>query len=148
VSGEVEDEMHRLEESFRQVNRRIASEWNKDNFQGISMTQSRILIRLDEAGPQMASALADLLGITSGAVTGIADKLLELGHIKRERGEKDRRTVLLDITDSGREQVKMALERRKAIVQMVFTGLDRDEIRQLTAIYERILDNINRQEKG
>src|SRR5690348_5610256 len=52
-----------------------------------------------------ASDIANEIGITSGAVTGMTDKLVNMGLIHRDRSEEDRRVVLLSLTGQGKEMV-------------------------------------------
>jgi DNA-binding MarR family transcriptional regulator len=97
--------MHKLDEAFRDVRKQILSEWNKNNEHNLGMTHGRMLILLNDNGAMKASALAEALSITGGGVTGIADRLIELGYIKRERSQEDRRAVLLTLSDKGKAGV-------------------------------------------
>jgi DNA-binding MarR family transcriptional regulator len=56
--------------------------------------------------------IARILGITSGAVTGLTDKLTAHGLIERHRPEDDRRVVQLSLTEQGRETVEVLRSRR------------------------------------
>ena len=53
------------------------------------------------AGPENMITIATRLGISTAAVTGIADKLEKLGLIERIRGRQDRRSVWLKLTEQG-----------------------------------------------
>ncbi|MFD0716525.1 MarR family winged helix-turn-helix transcriptional regulator [Paenibacillus sp. GCM10027626] len=134
-----QEEYAQLEQSFIRMKRRMDSEWSKSNFHGLNPMQGRILVRLCEDGSQKASALAEQLFITPGAVTGIADKLLELGLIARDRAEGDRRIVMLSITEKGRELVQELKKTRSAISAMMFSELSTGEIRELTRLIEKII---------
>lgn len=50
---------------------------------------------LDQHGPLTAGRLAELSGFTTGAVTGIVDRLERAGHVRRERHPTDRRSVII-----------------------------------------------------
>lgn len=56
--------------------------------------------------------LAEELDFTSGAITALSDKLEAGGYTVRKRKEGDRRTVMLDITDKGREMVELNIGSR------------------------------------
>ena len=43
-----------------------------------------------------AGQLAELSGLTTGAVTGLVDRLEKSGFVKRERDPKDRRKVVIN----------------------------------------------------
>jgi len=47
------------------------------------------------SGPVTAGALAEATGLTTGAITGVIDRLERAGYAKRERDAGDRRKVLV-----------------------------------------------------
>lgn len=136
--------MKQLDESFRQVRRQITSEWNKHNVHGLGMTHGKMLIILSESGPLNASALAEQLSITSGGVTGIADRLIDLGFIERKRGEQDRRVVMLGITDEGRKVIEQIATVRNTIMLMLFDGMSEDMMEQSLELFQLMNKNMER----
>jgi DNA-binding MarR family transcriptional regulator len=58
---------------------------------------------LDAGTPISAGQLAALSGLTTGAVTGIVDRLEQTGFARRKRDPDDRRSVLLEV---NQEKVK------------------------------------------
>jgi DNA-binding MarR family transcriptional regulator len=52
--------------------------------------------------PVTAGELTARLGVTSGAVTGVVDRLERAGHLRRRRDDRDRRRVYLHHDDAGR----------------------------------------------
>lgn len=63
---------------------------------------SRLMIAQDRGAPMTAGALARELGLTSGAITFVVDRLQRAGHVIRVRDDLDRRKVLLHYSPSGR----------------------------------------------
>ncbi len=57
------------------------------------------------ARPMGPAEVARLLGVTSAATTGIADRLVRRGHLERHPVEGDRRRTELMLTPSGREEI-------------------------------------------
>lgn len=53
-------------------------------------------------GPQSAGSLAAATGLTTGAITGVIDRLERAGFARREPDPNDRRKVLVRETDEGR----------------------------------------------
>ena len=47
------------------------------------------------------TALAEKLGITMGSLTVAVNTLVRKGYLKKQRNEKDRRVVLLELTEAG-----------------------------------------------
>ncbi|HTG69907.1 MAG TPA: MarR family transcriptional regulator [Candidatus Udaeobacter sp.] len=134
--------MRRLDESFRQVRKQINAEWNTYNVHGLGMTHGKMLIILAESGAQKASAMADQLQITSGGVTGIADRLIELGYVKRERGEQDRRVVMLDITDEGLKIVNLIETIRSKMMHKLFDGMSVADMEIGLKLFEQMSRNM------
>src|SRR5918997_2875361 len=60
---------------------------------GMNPTDLQCLNMLLEAGPVAAGRLAEETGLTTGAVTGVIDRLERAGYAWRERDPKDKRRV-------------------------------------------------------
>ncbi|WP_270172555.1 MarR family winged helix-turn-helix transcriptional regulator [Paenibacillus sp. SYP-B4298] len=128
----------RVDEAFRQLRRHQISQWNKVDISGLGLSQARILLKLADEGPQKASALAEMLFVTSGAITGLADSLIAQGLIIRERGEQDRRVVMLEITDAGRELVSAIHKKRMQLLEELVAALSEEEIWELARLLEKL----------
>ena len=108
--------MRRLDESFREIRKLIHAEWNRYNVHGLGMNHARMLFILEDEGAQKVSYLAERLSITNGGVTGISDRLIELGYVRRNRSSEDRRVVLLELSDEGRAVVENISKVRKSVI--------------------------------
>ncbi len=62
---------------------------------GMSAAEWKCLGLLDQHGPSTASRLAELSGFTTGAITGIVDRLEGAGYVRREANPNDRRSVIV-----------------------------------------------------
>ncbi len=62
---------------------------------GMSAAEWKCLGLLDRLGPSTAGRLAELSGFTTGAITGIVDRLERAGYVRREPHPKDRRSVII-----------------------------------------------------
>lgn len=62
---------------------------------GISVAEWKCLGLLREHGSSSASRLAVLSGFTTGAITGIVDRLEGAGYVRREAHPTDRRSVIV-----------------------------------------------------
>ena len=65
------------------------------------VTDMKALSILLREGPQTAGALVARLHITSGAVTGVADRLSAAGLARREHDSSDRRRVVVSAVPEG-----------------------------------------------
>ena len=64
---------------------------------GISSSDLECLDFLNIEGRVTAGRLAELTGLTTGAITGVVDRLEKAGLVRRERDEEDRRKVFIAI---------------------------------------------------
>ena len=63
---------------------------------------------LFDEGPAPAGRLAELTGLTTGAVTRMIDRLERAGYVRREPDPRDRRRVIVrPLPDRGREVVAL-----------------------------------------
>ncbi|MEC0244934.1 MarR family winged helix-turn-helix transcriptional regulator [Paenibacillus chitinolyticus] len=135
-----------MEQSFRQLLRKMSNEWTKYVDRSFSKSQFLILEKLVKEGPQKVSSLAEALFITAGAITGMSDKLIAGGYAERIRTEEDRRVVFLDVTDKGREMVKVMSEYRLGIIKRMMQGLTDDDMTNMSRIFAHMIDNLDKGE--
>jgi|SRR5215472_8283371 len=62
---------------------------------GINATDLECLDHIVTKGPIAAGALAEATGLTTGAITGVIDRLERAGFARREHDAEDRRKVLV-----------------------------------------------------
>ena len=66
---------------------------------GINRTDARAIELLSRLGPMTAKQLSVHLGMTTGGVTTVIDRLEKAGYVRRRDDANDRRRVLLETTD-------------------------------------------------
>ena len=89
----------------------------------------------DDAAPRI-SALAGRLGLDESTVTRLVDRLEALGLAERTHSEADRRSIVVTLTDTGREAVESMREQRRIFLGEVLSALEpaeRTEFVRLTA---------------
>ena len=64
---------------------------------GLNPTDVRCVDLLDQHGTMTAGALAELAGLSTGAVTFLLDRLERAGFVRRVRDLEDRRRVLVEL---------------------------------------------------
>jgi predicted transcriptional regulator len=62
---------------------------------GLNAAEWRCLGLLGRHGPTTAGKLAEWSGFTTGAITGIVDRLERAGYVRREPNPRDRRSVII-----------------------------------------------------
>src|SRR5436309_13725401 len=71
---------------------------------GMTVTDMQVIDLLESAGPLTAGQLADLTGLTTGAITGMLNRLEEAGFVYRERDPNDGRRVIVHLAKGKDEQ--------------------------------------------
>src|SRR3954467_14489294 len=66
---------------------------------GVNVTDLHCLNIVENSGGITASALAVEAGLTTGAVTGVVDRLEHRGYARRNPDRTDRRRVKVEVTD-------------------------------------------------
>ncbi len=82
---------------------------------GLSLPQVVLLGTLDHAGTMPVTRLAEMIGSSPSAATGLIDGLESAGYISRAHGGGDRRQVRVTLTPKGRrlgQRLKRALRAR------------------------------------
>jgi DNA-binding MarR family transcriptional regulator len=95
---------------------------------GVSMTHLHVIALLSRHGPMPMSRLADLLDVSLSNATGLVDRMEERGFVSRVRVPDDRRLVLVESTELGR-QLETEMEFLKGeLLDKVLARLDPDQI--------------------
>ncbi len=79
------------------------------NVLGLHITDHKCLDLIRNYGAMPAGRLAELTGLTTGAVTGIIDRLEKAGYVRRTDDPKDRRRTIVEPTRNKRLERKLEL---------------------------------------
>jgi DNA-binding MarR family transcriptional regulator len=63
----------------------------------LNITDHKCLDLIERMGPMTAGQLAKITGLTTGAITGVIDRLEKAGYVQRERDPQDRRRVIVSL---------------------------------------------------
>lgn len=74
---------------------------------GLSATEFEATDIIRRYQPMTAGKLAELCGLTTGAITGIVDRLESRGFVKRERDPTDRRRVFITSVEDAERSKKL-----------------------------------------
>jgi DNA-binding MarR family transcriptional regulator len=72
---------------------------------GISATDHKALTIIGADGPLTAGRLAQLTGLSPGAITGLVDRLERTGHVRRSPDPDDRRRILISALTNARSDL-------------------------------------------
>jgi DNA-binding MarR family transcriptional regulator len=96
---------------------------------GLNLTDLEALAILQREGPIAAGRLAELTGLTTGAVTGIVDRLERKGYVRRVPDPADRRRVIVQVEADAvdREVMPLYAGMAEAAHSLIAELSDRDQ---------------------
>lgn len=96
---------------------------------GINRTDARVIDLLEERGSLTAGEIAHGAGLTSGAVTGLIDRLERAGDARRVADAEDRRRVRVEPTERVAQMAAEMYGGMAAKGGAVFGACSRDRLR-------------------
>ncbi|WP_163801234.1 MarR family winged helix-turn-helix transcriptional regulator [Mycolicibacterium sediminis] len=96
----------------------------------------RVRVGLEQGESTTAGWLGETLGLTSGAVTAVVDRLEHSGHLRRVRDQHDRRRVILENSPDGQrlaEQYFAPIRRQSEEVMDQFTTTELEVVSRYLA---------------
>jgi len=86
------------------------------------------------------SAIAQKMGHTTAAASGLVDRLENLGYVMRSVARDDRRKVMVCITPKGSALVRRIREEMVGNLMKILNHLTPDEQKAWLQIYSKIYD--------
>ena len=99
-----------------------------------------VLAELKNKGPRKQIELAELVGLTKGALTNISTKLVNLSLVERLYEEEDRRTIRLKITDKGLEALQEAQKIGNEIYIDLFSSFSEAERNEYLRLQQKLIN--------
>jgi DNA-binding MarR family transcriptional regulator len=116
----------------------------------ISMAHLFLMSKIDKHGAIPMTRVAELLGSGLPTATGLVSRMEERGLIRRDHDTKDRRVVLVSLTDAGAAEVRELHEARERRMAAAIAHLSATEqtdllvaIRSLRSALERVNEGDN-----
>jgi DNA-binding MarR family transcriptional regulator len=106
---------------------------------GINLTDLLCLGILAGAGAVTAGQLAILIGLTSGAITGLVDRLEAQGLVRRERDTRDRRRGLIHFNKERQSDISAVFAPMQQALAESYAAYSDDELRAITKWLDRTL---------
>lgn len=109
----------------------------------ITIPQMLILHLVVERKTCTMRTLAQSLDIKGSTVTGIVDRLVSLGLLKRFNSETDRRAVLAEITPKGRKIIEHLCAEKRKFIANLFQHVSQQERAAILEIMEKIVQTLS-----
>jgi DNA-binding MarR family transcriptional regulator len=112
---------------------------------GLRALDHRALGMIEREGPLTAGALAELTGLTPGAVTGLVDRLHRLGYVRRVPDPADRRRVLVSADVEARPEHTDAFAGLSRAMGELMAGYDEAERAVIADYVTKTIDILHSQ---
>ncbi|HVX43543.1 MAG TPA: MarR family transcriptional regulator [Mycobacteriales bacterium] len=126
----------RIQRATRLLDRGLQREFSEH---GLQLWEFDILATLRRAGAMTAGALVGASMVTSGAITNRIDRLVARELVTREVDPANRRSVLIDLTDQGRELIDRIVVDHVANEKRLLESLSGAQQKQLAGLLRTLL---------
>jgi DNA-binding MarR family transcriptional regulator len=93
----------------------------------VTLPQFRVLVVLSVRGPQRPGDLAADLVVEPSTATRMCDRLVRKNLVHRRHSTQDRRTVLVELTDTGQSLVRLVMARRRREFERLASAVPADQ---------------------
>ena len=108
--------------------------------------QIRFMLVLNVIGPTTLKHLAQELDTSTPAASEMVDRLLELGMVTREQDPKDRRRLVIGLTDHARSCIERHEAVSRAKIEWLMEQLPRDQVKAWVGLAESIMRVLEEEE--
>ena len=106
----------------------------------VTLPQFRVLAVLDDLGSVPTGQVARALGLDASTVTRLADRLVGAGYVVRGEQAGHRGVVMLELTASGRELVRVAAAWRERELARILGRLPAADRAAVTGLLGRLVE--------
>ncbi|MBA3004228.1 MAG: MarR family transcriptional regulator [Desulfurivibrio sp.] len=127
---------HQLIELYERL-----SSWEQDvvKSSGLSTPQMHTIEIVGHSDSLRMKDLAKKMGVTTGTLTVMVDRLEQQGLLKRTPHETDRRSYLIALTEKGQELFSEHHQYHLHLTEEITSTLSREEQAQFSAVLEKII---------
>lgn len=112
---------------------------------GLSPSDFEHLTLLIQSGPMTAGHLATQTGLTTGAITGIIDRLEEAGFVQRQQDATDRRRIIIVPSGHVVKAIIAIQKKSHADFQRCLATYSSDEIKTILAFLRTTTDFLHKE---
>jgi DNA-binding MarR family transcriptional regulator len=98
---------------------------------GLNRTDMRCMDVIEREGPVPAGRLAEVTGLTTGAITTALDRLERADYARRVGDPSDRRRVLVELTPHAREIANSFYSGHRALSEQIYERYTRAQLELL-----------------
>jgi MarR family transcriptional regulator, organic hydroperoxide resistance regulator len=107
---------------------------------GLTAAEINALANLADGRPRTVSELGAATGTRPTTLTSVLDRLEQRGHVTRGPRPGDRRVVLIELTDRGREAAAAIRKTLAELEQRALAGLDASALTGFHAVLNALME--------
>ncbi len=111
-----------------------------EEFKDITNNDMHVIEAIGIHGGRNMTSVAKDLSVTVGTLTIAINNLVKKAYVERVRSEKDRRVVLVSLTDKGRKAFEHHKNFHLEMVEALVAGLDKSETEALVKALTSLAD--------
>lgn len=112
---------------------------------GLTLSQLRVLYMLQGAPGTPAGAVAAQLKVRPSTATGVVDRLVRDGLVRRERDDLDRRRVRIWLTERGMRVINELRARNRAQIWKIFRNFSEQDLADIDRTFNLLTSEAERQ---
>ncbi len=108
---------------------------------GLGLSDFAVLEVLLHKGPLPVNVIGPKVNLTPGSISVAVERLVAKGLVSRAESSQDRRVRIVALTPRGKSVITPIFRGTSTTMEKVFSGLSRDEMRQLEQQLKRDWEN-------
>jgi DNA-binding MarR family transcriptional regulator len=109
---------------------------------GVTLPQMHTLEILGACGEMRMKELAEKMGVTTGSLTVLVDRLVRANLVERKPNEQDRRSIQVGLTPEGARHFHEHHQLHAQLTQDIAGALSPEETLQFTDMLRRVIGRI------
>ena len=138
---------HLLVELFRDILDIEEKAVITSEFKDITNNDMHIMEVVGKTDAKNMSAIAKALSVTVGTLTIAVNNLVKKGYVQRVRSEKDRRVVLVSLTEKGKKAFDHHQKFHQDMIEAVIRDIPEDEMEVLGRALKNLTEFFHRCQK-
>lgn len=134
-----------LVSKIHQLSGRIFNRLLREHGIDFNSAQGRILFVLWERDGIPIKELSEKTQLGKSTLTSMLDRLEAAGHIVREPSSKDRRAILIRLTEENRRQKDRYDKVSKEMIELYYDGFTQEEVEEFEGYLHRVLENLKKE---
>ncbi|UUZ86597.1 MarR family transcriptional regulator [Paenibacillus sp. P26] len=106
--------------------------------------QVMMLYTIQRERPCQVTKLAQMMEVKPSAITVMIDRLVQHGFVSRTHDVHDRRVVLLEMTERGKEILEEIRRMRFKAMGLYLSQLEAEELTAFINTFEKLAEQINK----